>query len=212
MSGSFRRNVTPLAPPQRTSRALSGAGPEVRSQDDSRQWLYGLTLNALLGTAAPACDNQRLGGNPMRHILSAPVLAAVVIAAQADPVTPPAHRENNLRAIGGGLYLERDADLSADQNGNVMLMVLSHQGISAGGHYTVDLAKLANRRFGGDLAYDGGTLGVLRMQSITLDCAHRTYEVFDTSKALPEPIWRAAFTLPALAPLFRYVCAHQVQK
>jgi hypothetical protein len=145
----------------------------------------------------------------MRHILTALVLAAVVIVAQADPVTPDAHRENDLRPIGGGLYLERDADLSADENGNVMLMVLSHQGIAAGGHYTIDLARLARGPLGGDLAYDGGTLGVLRMQSITIDCNHRTYEVFDTSKVLPEPIWRAASTLPALAPLFRYVCAHQ---
>jgi hypothetical protein len=142
----------------------------------------------------------------MRNSLSALVLAAVVIVARADPVTPTAHPENGLRAIGGGLYLERDADLSADENGNTMLMVLSRNGISAGGHYTIDLAKLARGPLSGDLAYDGGTLGVLRMQSITIDCAHRTYEAFDTTKVLPEPIWRAARSLPSLAPLFRYVC------
>jgi len=145
-------------------------------------------------------------------IVTAITLAATVpIAANADAVTPTAHPEKTLRAIGGGLYLRHDADLSANEDGNTMLMVFSHEPIEAAAPYSIDLAKLAGIPMS-EMAYDGGTLGPLRIQTITIDCRHQTYEVIDTRKALPEPIWRAASTLPALAPLFQFTCQRRASK
>jgi len=125
----------------------------------------------------------------------------------ADPVTPPEHSEHDYRTIGGGLYLRRDDDLTADEDGNVLVTVFSHARINAGGNYTLDMSALAEIRTE-QMAVDAGTLGLLRVQMITIDCAHQTYEVFDTRKLLPQGIWRAAPTLSVLAPVFGYVCTH----
>lgn len=125
----------------------------------------------------------------------------------ADPVTPPGHSERDYRTIGGGLYLRRDEDLTADEDGNILVTVFSHTRIHAGENYTLDMSALAEMPIE-QMAVDAGTFGLLRMQMITIDCAHQTYEVFDTRKLLPQGIWRAASTLPVLAPVFAYACKH----
>lgn len=133
------------------------------------------------------------------------LLGGAISAVYADPPTPPAHSERDYRTIGGGLYVLRNTDLSPDENGNLSVMVFSHQFLNAGGSYSLDIAEL-NGVPESDLSYDGGTLGVLRAVIVTIDCVHRTYEVIDTAKLLPEPIWRRASTLTVLAPVFRFAC------
>jgi hypothetical protein len=56
------------------------------------------------------------------------------------------------------------------------------------------------------ISLDAGSLGHLRMQMVTIDCLHRTYEVVDVRKMLPDFIWRPAASLPALAPVFKDAC------
>lgn len=148
----------------------------------------------------------------MRQILCA--LAFITsLTAHADPPTPPEHKERDYKAIGGGLYVKADDDLSADDDGNTSILVFSREELSAGGNYTFRLtlsdAVRWNLLHG---TYVAGALGELYGQLITIDCAHRTYAVTDARMADPTVIWRTASTLPALAPLFRYVCSHQAPR
>lgn len=134
------------------------------------------------------------------------VLAAMLsIAAFADPPTPPAHPEGDFRSIGGGLFVRRDDDLDKDDNGNIIIMVFSHRRIYAGPHYSLDGLELLGQSYD-EATYDGGRLGQLHPEQVTLDCTHRTYKVIDIRYVVPREIWRRASTLPALAPVFRYVC------
>jgi hypothetical protein len=48
---------------------------------------------------------------------------------------------------------------------------------------------------------------IARVQFISIDCARKTYQVFNSRRELPSP-FGAASTLPALAPVFSYVCSH----
>jgi len=150
----------------------------------------------------------------MRHIFRVLIVLALSPAlTHANPPTPPEHNERHYRAIGEGLYLRVDDDLSADDDGNTGVVVFSRHEIGPGGDYTFRLTGAAGVRWGIlEGLYDAGTLGQLHGQLITIDCAHRTYAVTDARRVDPETIWRAASTLPVLAPVFRYVCAHQVQK
>ena len=125
----------------------------------------------------------------------------------ADPIAPPEHAEKEYRTLGGGLFLQRDQDLTPDENGSVSVALYSHNGVSAGAGYTVDL-NAALPEGPGEVAVDAGALGILRVQFISIDCARKTYQVFNTRRVLPQPIWRAASTLPALAPVFGYVCGN----
>jgi hypothetical protein len=127
------------------------------------------------------------------------------IAAFADPPTAPEHLEQEYRPIGGGLFLSTDADLKADENGNTTVMVFSHRPIRAGGHYSFNVGILEGYQTE-EGTYDAGMLGLLHGQEVTIDCIHRTYEVIDARKVMPQPIWRTARTLPFLAPVFRSVC------
>lgn len=148
-----------------------------------------------------------------RLAVSIPILAIAARGAPANPVTPPSHAEAKYRAIGGGLFLARDEKFQPDDDGNTAITVFSRFPISApDARYSVDLSRLAGKIFGaspGDLAVDAGTLGELRVQLVTIDCAHQTYEVVDTRAVLPEFIWRNVSTLPALRPLFTDVCSVQ---
>ena len=89
--------------------------------------------------------------------------------------------------------------------GNVTIKVYSRRRIYAGPHYSLDGLELLGPSYQ-EATFDGGRFGPLRIQEITLDCTHRTYRVFDIHYALPREIWRRASTLPALAPVFWYVC------
>ena len=145
----------------------------------------------------------------MKELVFATSIFLFASASPADPVTAPEHAERNYRAIGGGLYLTRDDDLTADENGNMRVTILSRARISAGGNYTLDITDTALSEIPtGAVQIDAGTLGNLRVQIVTIDCVNRTYEAFDTRKLLPQGIWRAASTLPVLAPVFAYVCKH----
>ena len=151
----------------------------------------------------------------MRRISPLPAFLAFTAAAFADPATPPGHPEKNFRAIGGDLFVRRDEDFTPDEGGNIAVTVFSHNSIEAGGHYSVDLSRLAGSMVGvslDKLAVDAGSLGELRIQMVTIDCTHQTYEAVDVRKVFPEFIWRPASTLPALAPVFKYVCKEAAER
>lgn len=156
-------------------------------------------------------DDCHFGVTPMRHIVRAlTVLILSTTLTQANPPTAAPHNERHYKAIGGGLYLRADDDLSADDDGNTGVTVFSRNEISAGGNYTFRLTGSEGVRWRIlDGTYDAGSLGELHGQLITIDCVHRTYAVTDARKEDPETIWRTASTLPVLAPVFRYVCAAQ---
>jgi hypothetical protein len=138
----------------------------------------------------------------MRRIFPLPFILAFVGTALADPVTPPEHSERDFRAIGGNLFVKRNEKLEPDDGGNITVGVLSHDLISAGEHYSFDLGLIPDR-----LRIDAGSLGELRVQFITVDCAHGTYQVFNMRRVIPQEIWRPASSLPVLAPVFNYACS-----
>lgn len=142
----------------------------------------------------------------MRRNFPLAFIVAFVGTALADPATPPAHPEKDFRAIGGGLFLGRDEELTTDDNGNLLINVYSRSPINAGGHYSLDLSPWLGIPLH-QISLDAGSLGLLHMQMVTLDCVHRTYEVVDVRRVLPDFIWRPASTLPVLIPVFRYACA-----
>jgi hypothetical protein len=102
-----------------------------------------------------------------------------------------------------GLYLLRDSKFIPDADGDIKLKVFSQQPIDAGEGYSFELEGVPQS----DLPYEGGEIGPLRALSVTMNCTDRTYEVMDLRRLLPAPLWRPASTLPALAPLFEYVCS-----
>lgn len=142
----------------------------------------------------------------------APLIALVtcvfVAAARSDPAPLPLHPDRELRSIGGGLLVSQDAVPEGDSAGNITVLVFSRTLVKVDEPYTLDLSELAGVSTN-DLVYDGGPFGRLRAQSVTLDCVHRTYEVVDPRKLIPEPTWRPAATLPELAPVFRFACGSQ---
>lgn len=144
----------------------------------------------------------------MNRVLNAVAACAIVAGVHAEPVSPPSHPEKDLRSIGGGLWVSQDEVSEADSDGNTTMLVFSRTLIEVEEPYTLDLSELAGVPASG-LVYDAGAFGLLRAQSITLDCVHRTYKVIDTHKLIPEPTWRPAATLPALAPVFRLACRRQ---
>jgi len=129
----------------------------------------------------------------------------IIATAHADPPTPASHPERDYRAIGGGLFVRADETAEAGDDGNTSVDVFARTVIKAPAPYSLDIGALIGMP-AASLVIDGGTLGPLHMQMITLDCAHQTYRVIDARKALPEPIWVMASTLPALAPVFRFAC------
>jgi hypothetical protein len=141
----------------------------------------------------------------MRKALIALAASAMGAGAHADPASPPSHPQKDFRPIGGGLLVSRDEVPQTDSGGNTTMLVFSRTLIKAEEPYTLDLSELAGIP-ANDLVYDGGAFGLLRAQSVTLDCVHRTYQVIDPRKLIPEPIWRPAATLPALAPAFSFAC------
>jgi hypothetical protein len=144
-------------------------------------------------------------------------LAASV--ALSDPVTPPEHKELQYRSIAPGLYVDADDDKRtwwADENhecdpsqatcGITSVSVYSKHGIDTGNsRYIFDVHDATLRENG--YGYDGGKLGDLTSNDITLDCVNQTYRLMDTNSG--EYVWRAAKGLPALAPVFRYVCSRK---
>jgi hypothetical protein len=145
------------------------------------------------------------------HKLSLAVIAVALSGAlHADPPTPPSHSASDFRPIGDGLYVASDEKAEADRDGNTEITVFSRAPINAGPHYSLDLSPLWGIPKN-DLEYDGGKFGTLRALQITLDCTHQTYEVIDPRMLIPNPIWRPASTLPALAPVFKFACAHAGQ-
>jgi hypothetical protein len=141
----------------------------------------------------------------MRNVLVILVTWAIATAANGDPAPLPLHPAKDFRSIGGGLLVSHDEVPEADSAGNITMLVFSRNLMKVDEPYTLDLSELAGIPVN-DLVYDGGAFGQLRAQSVTLDCVHRTYEVVDPRKLIPEPIWRAASTLPELAPAFRFAC------
>lgn len=138
--------------------------------------------------------------------LVALLTCVIVAAARGDPA--PLHPDRELRSIGGGMLVSQDAVPEADSAGNITVLVFSRALVKTDEPYTLDLSELAGIS-ADDLVYDGGPFGRLRAQSVTVDCLHRTYEVVDPRKLVPEPTWRPAATLPALAPVFRFACGSQ---
>lgn len=125
-------------------------------------------------------------------------------AAMADPVSPPEHLEKDYVAIGSGLYLRRDDDLSADSDGNSSVLIFSRAGISAAPGYTVDFMVAWDMNAGQRV--DAGSLGILRLQAVNIDCTHRTYAAYKLGRQMPAAMWRPASDLPAISPVFAYVC------
>lgn len=152
------------------------------------------------------------------------LIIAVALAfagvASADPVTPDDHTELTYRAIGFGLYVDSNAKDTLswyDENGHecapiqaacgiTFIMVFSRRGISTGSAKYIfdDHDRMLEEH---DYAYDGGKLGQLTSNDITLDCVNHTYRLTDLSSG--EYVWRGAKALPAIAPVFQYVCAHK---
>jgi hypothetical protein len=141
--------------------------------------------------------------------LSITTLAAASVAS-ANPPTPPAHPENDYLAMGHGIYLMRDQDPETGDDGNITVRVYSRHEINVGKHYSLDMSTLMG--VPNDLAYDGGKFGVLHMQWVKMDCAHRTYAVIDTRKLLAPDIWRPSSALPALEPVFQHVCSQTARQ
>lgn len=144
----------------------------------------------------------------MTKPLVALLACACASIAYADPATPPSHPENDFRPIGNGLFVKRDEEAEPGEDGNTSITVFARTVIKATAPYSLDIGALVGMS-ANSLAVDAGTLGTLHVQMITIDCAHQTYQVIDAHKALPEPIWRPAATLPALAPVFRFGCHRQ---
>jgi hypothetical protein len=141
----------------------------------------------------------------MSRMLVALVTCVLVAAANANPAPLPVPAGKDLRSIGGGLLVSHDAVPEADSAGNITVLVFSRSLMKVDEPYALDLSELAGMS-PNDQLYDAGAFGLVRAQSVTLDCVHRTYEVVDPRKLIPEPIWRPASTLPALAPVFRFAC------
>jgi len=139
--------------------------------------------------------------------LIAAMLSAGCGMAVADPATAPANTQVDLQSIGGGLYLLRDANFPPDNDGNIMVMVFSRTPIAAGPGFSFNLATLGVASQNEDPLYDGGEFGPVRAQSVMINCPTRSYQVVDTRRLLPAPLWRIGTTLPALAPVFAYVCS-----
>jgi hypothetical protein len=158
------------------------------------------------GATVPRNNNTE-SGRAIKKLIAQAFIVCVINIALADPITPPEHAEKEYRTLGGGLFLQRDQELTPDEDGNVSVALYSHNGVSAGAGYTVDLNAVLPEA-PGEVAIDAGALGILRVQFISIDCARKTYQVFNTRRVLPQPIWRAASSLPALAPVFSYVCSH----
>lgn len=152
-------------------------------------------------------------------LIAAAMLAAASVAL-ADPPTPPDHNELKFRPISPGLYVDasdNDSFKWYDESehecaptkttcGITFLRVYSKHGINTGdSRYIFDEHDAAVQERG--FAYDGGKLGSLTSNDITLDCVNQTYRLTDTSTE--KYAWRAAKSLPALEPVFRYVCAHR---
>jgi hypothetical protein len=144
----------------------------------------------------------------MRKAVITLVTCATVAGVNADPASPPSPPGKDFRSIGGGLLVSHDEVLEADSAGDITMLVFSRTQIKVDEPYTLDLSELAGIR-ANDSVYDGGAFGLLRAQSVTLDCVHRTYEVIDPHGLIPESIWRPASTLPALAPVFRFACRNR---
>ena len=143
----------------------------------------------------------------LRISLVAAMLSATCVNERADSPAAPANQQVDLRSIGGGLYVLRDAKFTPDNDGNVMVMVFSRQPLAAGPGFSFNLETLGVASQNEDPWYDGGEFGPVRALSVTINCATRTYEVIDTRRLLPAPLWRVGTTLPALAPVFTYVCS-----
>lgn len=140
------------------------------------------------------------------RLLAALMAITLPIVAFADPPTPPEHLEKGYVSIGVGLFLSGDESLKPDEDGNTTITVYSRRRIKAGGYYSFDLSALQGYPTE-EGVYDAGKLGLLHGQEVTIDCTHRTYEVIDARKVMPQAIWRTARTLPVLAPVFRFVCS-----
>ena len=171
------------------------------------------------GTWAPTRPLREI--NMPRSTVVAIAMLSVASVASADPATPPEHNEVKYRSIGSGLYVDADDDKNpltwwADENhqcdpsqttcGITTVSVYSTHGIDTGsGRYVFDEHDEALRKNG--YGYDGGKLGELTSNVITLDCVNQTYRLMDTGSG--NYLWRAVRSLPALAPVFRYVCSRR---
>jgi|GEM_PF-4066758 len=137
--------------------------------------------------------------------------------ALSNPPTPQG-TGMDLRSIGSELYVDKDDKFQwFDQNGSscdqtqkacsvTFVSVYSKRGIPTGDHrYIFDDHDTALKQNG--LSYNSGKLGSLTSNEITLDCEYKTYELKDTRTG--EHVWKPQVTLPALAPVFRYVCSHR---
>ncbi len=147
----------------------------------------------------------------MSRVLVALVTCVLVAAARGNPAPLPIPADKGLRSIGGGLLVSQDAVLEADSAGNITMLVFSRTLMKVDEPYALDLSELAGIS-PNEQVYDAGAFGLVRAQSVTLDCVHRTYEVVDPRKLIPEPIWRPAATLPALAPVFRFACGSSANR
>jgi hypothetical protein len=150
------------------------------------------------------------------------LLALAVLATNAglaNPPTPPSSGMN-LKSIAPGLYVDQDdenkfqwfdqgdheCDGTQKQCSITFVSIFSKRGIPTGDErYIFDEHDTMIRDQG--LSYNGGKLGALTSNNISLDCEYKTYELEDTRTG--EHVWKPQATLPALAPVFRYVCAHR---
>jgi hypothetical protein len=135
--------------------------------------------------------------------------AVVIIAAfipaglsVANPPTAPEHNEREYKAISASLYVRLDETPDKDDDGNLAVTVYSRSGLHLEARYAWGYEDATLQQ----LRLDAGSIGILRENQITIDCARRTYEVLDVRYAVPREVWRSAATLPALAPVFRFAC------
>src|ERR1700722_7550890 len=124
-------------------------------------------------------------------------LAAAGMAA-ANPVTQP---NTQFQSIGGGLLVRSDDGVAGDESGNITIPIYTRHGIFLADHYVLD--PLGNLRY--LVIFDGGGLGVLLRDRVTLDCKNQTFSSFSTDGG-PE-IWRAKTVEPLLESVFHYVCS-----
>jgi len=123
-------------------------------------------------------------------LLTLAVLTANV--ALSNPPTPPSSGMN-LKLIGAEIYVDKDDGNKFrwfDQNGNscdppqkvcsvTFVSIYSKRGIAIGDErYIFDEHDTALKQNG--LSYNGGNLGALTSNEITLDCEYKTYELKDT--------------------------------